>query len=261
MGETIVFQNANIIDCTGKDPYNGTVVVSGNRISYVGPVDQASIPRGSKVVDMAGKSLLPGLIDAHTHIAIVDTRFFAQNVDYPGAIYPYAVAQNLKSTLQHGFTTIRDAGGCDWSFKVAVERGMIPGPRMFISCAFLSQTGGHGDFRERHDRDPHESYHSIMPTPAICDGVDQVRQAAREQLRTGADQIKIMAGGGAASPTDPLDATQFTFEEIAAAVYEASVVKKPVMAHVYIPEGIKNCANAGVRSIEHGNFLDEEIAF
>ena len=91
--------------------------------------------------------------------------------------------------------------------------------------------------------------------------VDQVRHAAREQLRTGADQIKIMAGGGAASPTDPLDATQFTLEEIAAAVYEAKVVKKPVMANVYIPEGIKNCVDAGVRSIEHGNFLDEESAF
>lgn len=261
MGETIVFQNANIIDCTGKDPFTGTVVVSDNRIKNVGPVNQITTPRGATVFDLTGKSLLPGLIDAHTHIAIVDTRFFAQNVDYPGAIYPYAVAQNLKSTLHSGFTTIRDAGGCDWSFKLAVERGMIPGPRMFISCAFLSQTGGHGDFRERHDRDPHESYHSIMPTPAICDGVDQVRHAAREQLRTGADQIKIMAGGGAASPTDPLDATQFTLEEIAAAVYEAKVVKKPVMAHVYIPEGIKNCVDAGVRSIEHGNFLDEESAF
>ena len=100
-----------------------------------------------------------------------------------------------------------------------------------------------------------------MPVPAICDGVDQVRHAAREQLRTGADQIKIMAGGGAASPTDPLDAPQFTLEEISAIVYEARVVKKPVMAHVYVPEGIKNCATAGVRSIEHGNFLDEETAF
>ena len=154
MADTAVFQDATIIDCTGRDPFRGALVVSGNRIQAVGPSDQVSAPRDATVVDLGGRTLMPGLIDAHTHIAVVDTRFWGNNVDYPGAIYPYAVAQNLKSTLMHGFTTIRDAGGCDWSFKLAVERGLIPGPRMFISCAFLSQTGGHGDFRERHDRDP-----------------------------------------------------------------------------------------------------------
>ena len=263
MPETIVFHDANIIDCTGREPYSGTLVVCGERIQAVGTESQVLAPRDARQVDLGGRTVMPGLIDAHVHIASVED--FAERDTanrHPGAVYAYTVARNLETTLMHGFTTIRDAGGCHWSFKLAVERGMIPGPRTLVSNMYISQTGGHGDFRALHNRsDPRESWHPLMPPPAICDGVDQVRRVSREQLRTGADQLKVMAGGGAASPTDPVDAPQFTVEEIAAAVYEAKVVKKAVMAHVYVPVGIKNCVEAGVTTIEHGDFLDEESAF
>ena len=261
MAETIVLQNANIYDGTGRDPYGpGTLVVTGQRIEAVGR--QVAVPRDAQVIDLTGKTVMPGLIDAHTHLAAIENSFggnFENN--HPGAIYAYSVASNIKDTLMMGFTTVRDAGGCDYSFKVAVDRGIIPGPRILTSQSFISQTGGHGDMRERHDRMEPRANHRLVPRPAIADGVPQVRAATREQLRTGADQIKVMAGGGAASPTDPLDSAQFTVEELAAAVYEARAVKKPVMAHCYVPEGIKNCAEAGIHSIEHGNFLDEESAF
>ena len=262
MAETLVLQNATIFDSTGREPYGpGTVVVSGDRITAVGPADQVGVPRDARVVDASHHTVMAGLIDAHTHVGAADNLFGSNLEDrHPGAIYAFSVARILRETLMAGFTTIRDAGGCDYSFKLAVESGVIPGPRIFTSQAFISQTGGHGDMRQRHDRTEPRSGHRLAPQPAICDGVPQVRRAAREQLRTGADQIKVMAGGGAASPTDPLDSPQFTVEELAAAVYEARAVKKKVMAHVYVPEGIKNCVEAGVLSIEHGNFLDEEAA-
>ena len=264
MADSIVIENATIFDSTGKEACGpGTLVIEGDRIKSVGPSSQVSAPRGATVIDGTGKTILPGLIDAHAHVAFPEENLAANTENnHPGAVYAYSVARIIEDTLMHGFTTVRDAGGCDWSFKLAVERGLIPGPRMFVANAFISQTGGHGDFRQRHDRsDPCARWHPLMPPPAIADGVAQVRQAAREQLRTGADQIKVMAGGGADSPADPLDAPQYTVEELSAIVYEATVVRKPVMAHVYVPEGIKNCVEAGVRSIEHGNFLDEESAY
>ena len=258
---TTVFHNANILDCTGRDPYPGTVVVTGNRIEAGGPADLVSTPRDATSIDLEGMTLMPGLIDVHTHLGMVvaDETVSVEN-QYPGATYALYVAQRIEECLMSGFTTVRDAGMTDWSFKLAVERGLIPGPRMFVSNAFISQTGGHGDLRHRHDRSLAHPSHRLMPWPAICDGEDQVRHMVREQLRTGADQIKVMAGGGVMSPTDAVDVPQFTVEELAAAVYEAKAVKKYVMAHVFTPEGISNCAQAGVASVEHGTFLDEESA-
>ena len=268
MQETVVLTNANIIDCTGRDPItNGTVVIENGIIRSVGPMRQIPIPRDATVIDLGGKTVLPGLIDAHAHVAMVEDNarnnwFAVGENNHPGAIYAYSVAQAMETTLDHGFTTVRDAGGCDWSFKLAQERGMIRGPRTFVSGMYTSQTGGHGDFRPRHDRtDPCARWHPIMPPAAVCDGVDEVRRTARDLLRTGSDQIKVMGGGGAASPTSLIDSPQFTVEELSAIVYEAKVVKKPVLAHVYVPQGIKNCIEAGVTTIEHGNFLDEETAF
>jgi len=259
--ETTVFHNANVLDCTGRDPYHGTVVVAEDRIQAVGPADQVSTPRDAMSVDLQGMTLMPGLIDAHTHLGMVvsDETVSAEDL-HPGATYALYVAQRIEECLMSGFTTVRDAGMTDWSFKHAVERGLVPGPRMFVSNAFISQTGGHGDLRHRHDRGPSRPPHRLMPRPAICDGEAQVRHMVREQLRTGADQIKVMAGGGVMSPTDAVDVPQFTVEELAVAAYEAKAVKKYVMAHVFTPEGIINCAQAGVTSVEHGTFLDEESA-
>ena len=263
MATTIVFQNATIFDGTGREPYGpGTVVVAGERLHAVGPASQVSAPRDAKVIDLGGKTVMPGLIDAHAHLGFVEQNLESDTeARHPGAVYAYSVARSIKDTLMYGYTTIRDAFGCDWSFKHAIELGMIPGPRIFVANSCLSQTGGHGDMRQRHDRSEPRRWHPLMPPVAIGDGVPEVRRLAREQLRTGADHLKVMAGGGAASPTDPLDAPQFTVEELAAIVYEARVVKKKVMAHVYTAEGIMNCAEAGVHSIEHGNLLDEESAF
>ena len=259
--DTIVFRDATILDCTGRDPIRGgSLVVSEGRIQDVGPGDRVSAPRGSREVDLGGRTVMPGLIDAHAHVALLEAKISEDEAKHPGAIFPFSVARNIENTLMQGYTTIRDAGGCDWSFKLAVERGLIKGPRMFVSNGVISQTGGHGDQRQRHERGGPHHEHPLMAGAAIADGVDQVRFAAREQLRTGADQIKIMAGGGAASPTDAVEDPQYTVEELAAAVYEARAVRKYVLAHVYVPAGIMNCVQAGVRSIEHGNFLDEESA-
>jgi imidazolonepropionase-like amidohydrolase len=261
MDQTIVFQDACILDCTGRDLYtHGALVVSGGRIAAVGPMARVSAPPGARVIDVAGQTLMPGLIDAHVHLGFALTNLRQIEAEYPGAVYAFTVARMIEACLMAGFTTVRDAGGTDWSFKYAVERGLIRGPRLLIANSFLSQTGGHGDWRQRYDRAAPACFHQLMAPPCLCDGVDQVRRGAREQLRTGADWVKVMAGGGAVSPTDPLDVPQFTVEELAAAVYEARVVRKKVMAHVYVPEGIKNCVRAGIASIEHGNFLDEESA-
>ena len=259
--DTFALCNANIIDCTGRDPIpGGTLVVRDGRIQDVGAADRVSVPRDSRMVDVGGRTVMPGLMDAHAHMALLEARIAEYEDKHPGAIFAYSVAKNIKNTLMQGYTTIRDTGGCDWSFKESVMRGLIPGPRMFVSNGPISQTGGHGDHRQRHDRRSEHHDHPLMAGSAIADGADQVRLAAREQLRRGADQIKIMAGGGAASPTDAVEDPQYTVEELAAAVYEARAVRKYVCAHVYVPEGIQNCIKAGVRSIEHGNFMDEESA-
>jgi imidazolonepropionase-like amidohydrolase len=167
----------------------------------------------------------------------------------------------LEDTLQSGFTTVRDAGGTDWSFKAAIERGIVEGPRLLISDRPLSQTGGHGDWRRATESQPPEIF---CPTAGmrtiVCVGVDGVRRAAREQLRLGADQIKVMASGGAMSPAAELAATQYAREELRAAVEVAEAARTYVMAHAYNDESVRNCLESGVRSIEHGNLIDEETA-
>ena len=167
----------------------------------------------------------------------------------------------IRQALDQGFTTVRDAGGADWGMKEAVGRGLIPGPRMFVSGHPLSQSGGHGDSRTRA-----ETYAGcgcgaeIGMAPNIADGVDEVRRAVRTELRRGADAIKVMAGGGVASPTDRLESAQYQPDELAAAVAEAEAAGTYVLAHAYTPAAIRNAVQAGVRSIEHGNFLDEPTA-
>ena len=196
MPETVVLTNASIIDCTGRDPITkGIVVIEDGVIRSTGSMREISAPRDATVIDLGGQTVLPGLIDAHAHVAMVeDTPMQNTENNHPGAVYAYSVAQAMETTLDHGFTTVRDAGGCDWSFKVAQERGMIRGPRTFVSGMYTSQTGGHGDYRPRHDRsDPCSRWHPIMPPAAICDGIDEVRRTARDLLRTGSDQIKVMA--------------------------------------------------------------------
>ena len=162
--------------------------------------------------------------------------------------------------LMRGFTTVRDAAGADYGVQLAIDRGFLRGPRLFIAGAPISQTGGHADSRSRGVKEFMCSCAGLGLFPAIADGVSEVRRAVREQLRNGANQIKIMAGGGVASPSDPIDGTQYSLEEITAACEEAFAANTYVMAHAYSPRSITRAVQCGVRSIEHGNLLDEPAA-
>jgi imidazolonepropionase-like amidohydrolase len=262
MTGTMLLTNALLIDCTGDEPRErASVVVEGGRISEVRFSDSTPTSGHDAVIDCAGMSLMPGLTDAHVHIGAVGVNILDQHREYPSNLTALLMAGILTDTLMQGFTTVRDAGGTDWSFKAAVERGVVEGPRLLVSDKPLSQTGGHGDWRRATETQPPEIF---CPTAGmrsvVCDGADAVRRAAREQLRVGADQIKIMASGGAMSPADELAATQYQIAEIRAAVEVAEAARTYVMAHAYNDGSVRNCLEAGVRSIEHGNLIDEETA-
>lgn len=257
---TLVFEHATLLDCTGRDPRPETrVVVEDGRIRRIGPSEGVAAPRDAQTIDCAGRTLMPGLIDAHVHLALVELDAMKEAM-LPPAVLAMRIAREIEATLEAGFTTARDAGGLDWGFKEAVRQGLIRGPRLLISGPFISQTGGHGDHRARSFRHPFPTIPGLSDESILADGADEVRRATREALRRGADQIKVMASGGAASPTDELDHVQFSVEELAAAVEVARAVSTYVLAHAYGPRAIQNCIKAGVRSIEHGNFLDEQTA-
>ena len=257
----IVFQNCTLLDCTGADPApRSTVVVEGDRIVRVTRGAEPDLPRDATRIDCGGCTLMPGLTDAHVHAAIVETDPGKARREAPATL-ALRIKDVLEQTLDAGFTTVRDAFGLDWGFAQAIARGLLRAPRVLFTGSCLTQTGGHGDWREPHEEHPPiEGIYGLIATPRRCDSPDEMRRAAREMLRTGAHAIKIMAGGGCISPTDELEHTQFTVEEMAAACYEARAVEKIAMAHVYTPKAILNAVRAGVGSIEHGNFLDEESA-
>jgi imidazolonepropionase-like amidohydrolase len=260
-GSTLL-TNAFLIDCAGNEPRErASVVVEEERIREVRLAGSGPTGGHEAIVDCSGMTLMPGLTDAHVHIGAVDVNILDQHREHPSNLVALMMARILEDTLQQGFTTIRDAGGADWSFKAAVERGIVEGPRLLVSDRPISQTGGHGDWRRITETQSPEIF---CPTAGmrsvVCDGVDEVRRAAREQLRLGADQIKVMASGGAMSPADELSATQYALEELRAAVEVAEAARTYVMAHAYNDESVRNCLKSGVRSIEHGNLIDEETA-
>ena len=254
-----LFRHGRIFDGTGEELLEDVeVLVEGARIMEVSDVPIRS--GTAEVVDIRGRTLMPGLIDAHFHAIAASPDLGAVEHMPPSLIAQHARA-NLEATLKRGFTTVRDAAGADYGLFRAIEAGLIAGPRLFYSGHALSQTGGHGDFR---------SYES---GPAICscglgarhfstvaDGVPEVRRAAREELRRGANQIKIMGSGGVSSPSDPISNLQYSEEEIRAAVWEAHSWGTYVMAHVYTPEAIRRCVEYGVRSVEHANLIDADTA-
>ncbi len=257
--QTIVFRHATVLACTGAEPLeDATVVVEGGIIK---DVTTAPTAVGAEDVDCHGRTLMPGLIDAHVHVCSLDVDIARQQREYPTSLLAYEVARVIRQTLDQGYTTVRDAGGADWGMKEAVDRGLIVGPRLLVSGHPLSQTGGHGDARTRAEDDLGCGCgaHIGMVTN-VADGPDGVRRAAREQLRRGADAIKVMAGGGVASPTDRLESDQYRPDELRAAVEEATAAGSYVLAHAYTPSAIRNAVEAGVRSVEHGNFLDADTA-
>lgn len=253
-----LFKNAYLIDCTGADPVDSSwVVVENNIIKEVGTGATPAFSRAD-IVDCKGNTLMPGLIDAHIHLNLFDNDLGElHRRDYP-AMHFVKCLGILKDTLEQGFTTVRDAGGADAGFRVAVEQGLVPGPKISVCGSSITMTGGHADMRL--STEIATPSWSPVPTGVVADGVTEVQKAAREQLRRGVDHIKIMAGGGCGSPADEPDTTQYTLEEIKAIVWEANAVHKKVLAHTYSNASMRLCADGGVYSMEHGNYLDKPTA-
>ena len=256
----IVFQHADILDAaSGTLLRDRFVRVDGDLIAEVSdrPIDA---PAGARVVDARGKVLMPGLIDCHVHVlaSMLNAGRLARLPNVPTVLRAVPI---LRGMLMRGFTTVRDAAGADWSLAEAVRTGLVEGPRLFPSGRALSQTGGHGDFRERSDViEPCPCTPKVGALGRVVDGVDAVRRAVREEIQIGATQIKIMASGGVASPTDPIHYLGFSEDEIRAAVEEAANADTYVLAHAYTPRAIARAARLGVRTIEHGNLVDDETA-
>ncbi len=235
-----------------------TLVVEGERLLELTPEPRDPGP-GDRVIDAGGRAVTPGLIDAHVHVMAVSHDLWRMAAQPPSLI----TAQTrpiLEGMLARGFTTVRDAAGADFGLQEAVRQGLFAGPRLFISARPLTQTGGHADIRPQGTQELVCTCAGLGLVGAIADGDAEVRRAVREQIRNGANQIKIMAGGGVASPTDPIDGTQYSLAELAAICEEADAANTYVMAHAYSPRAIIRAVRSGVRSIEHGNLLDEESA-
>lgn len=253
------FVNAVVITGTGQPPFAGSVLIEADRIVDV--IEGHRPVQAARTIDCAGRTLLPGLIDAHVHIGSVDVDGREQQRRYFDSELALRAGRNLTQLLEQGYTTARDAGGADPGFRRAVERGVVAGPRLLVSGRPLSQTGGHGDprFPSEHG-DVACCGAGVGMVSHIVDGPDQVLRAAREELRRGADQIKVMAGGGVMSPTDRLESVQFSLPELRAAVDAATAAGTYVLAHAYTPAAIEVAVTAGVRSIEHANLIDEPTA-
>ncbi len=257
----IVLTNAFLLDCTGAEPIEGAaVVIEGDRIKEVQPTSRVGpLPGPVTTLDCKGATLMPGLTDAHVHICAVEGNMLDQHRNLPASLLAARALRRAEECLLQGFTTVRDAGGADYGFREAIAEGIFPGPRLLVSGNYISQTGGHGDVRRRAEWiSPVDC--GVGMLGSIADGEAEVRKAVREQLRRDVDQIKVMASGGAMSPSDELDTTQYTVGELRAAVEEARAVGKYVLAHAYSDAAVRNAVEAGVRSIEHGNLLREPAA-
>ncbi len=256
----LAITNGIIIDGRGGEPLTGrTLLIDDDHITALGRQGEVAIPRGTRVIDAMGGSILPGLIDTHVHFTM----------EYPDVLRGLLTSPSLRllqtiprmrATLEAGITTVRDAAGAPAGLKQAVERGIIAGPRMQVSITLISQTGGHGDGFYPCCVDIGFFGGSFTDAPrGVADGIDEIRKAVREILRAGADWIKLATTGGVLSTSDPPTSSQLTVEEIAAAVYEAAAQEKRCMAHAQGTHGIKNALLAGVASIEHGVYLTDEL--
>jgi imidazolonepropionase-like amidohydrolase len=255
----ILFRNAALLDPREPELTGGmSILVEGDRIREVSPRPIAA--RDATVVECGGRTVMPGLIDCHAHVFLSEVNI--RNLEsVPLTLMTARGAELMRGMLDRGFTTVRDTGGADWGIREAVARGHLPGPRLFIAGRAIGQTSGHSDTRRRTDTGGSCACSNAMAfTMAIADGVTEVRRTTREQLRQGADHIKLMVSGGVASPYDPLDSLQYTRDEIQAAVEEAAVFKRYVCAHAYPAEAVTRAVECGVRVIEHGNLIDAPTA-
>jgi len=259
--KALLFQDVRVFDgvATTLSPTSHVLVV-GNRIETVSRTPITPDPDLSvSVIEGQGRTLMPGLIDAHVHLIMAAPSQLTAMTAEIGFINLLA-ADMAKKTLMQGFTTVRDVGGPVFGLKRAIDMGLVPGPRIFPSGAVVSQTAGHGDFRLPHEvpRLPGQlSYAERVGMSAIADSPDEVRLRVREQLMLGASQIKLAVGGGVSSVYDPLDANQYTPAEIRAAVEAAENWGTYVTVHAYTPASIRAAIEAGVKCIEHGQLADE----
>jgi imidazolonepropionase-like amidohydrolase len=257
---TRVLSGATLIDGTGAAPIpDAAVVIDGDRITAAGPRAALAWPADAEVVDVRGRTLIPGLIDAHDHLAShgygLATRL---GLDEPASTAHLRTARVLAETLAMGYTTVRDAGGLDAGFKLAVEQGLIPGPRLVLALQIISPTGGIGDRVSPSGHDCCGAHDPLLP-PCVANGSDVVRDVVRTMVRAGADVIKTATTGGASSRPGhgPLDAA-FSLAEMEALVTESHALGRRVMCHALGGPGLRTALAAGVDSIEHGCYLDED---
>jgi imidazolonepropionase-like amidohydrolase len=254
VAERTVFRNATLLDpLRGELESDRTLVVDTGRIAEIGGPGMAC--GEARSIDLHGLTLMPGLIDAHVHVTAV-----AADLSAMSEWSPYYVAARsagiLAGMLSRGFTTVRDVGGADYGIAAAVDEGFLLGPRVLFGGKALSQTGGHADVRSR-GRIALDECYAQPSLGRVCDGVVEVRRAARDEIRRGAHHIKVMLSGGVASPTDRVDSAQFSQEEIRAVVEEARSAHRYVAGHAYTSDAVNRGLECGVRSIEHGNLMDD----
>ena len=256
--DDVVLAGAQFLDVMAGTWRTADIRVKGGIIAEVTEPAAVGGPSEAERIDMSGRFVLPGLIDCHVHVLAVDADL-SKLADSPSSYVMFGAAVLMGNMLDRGFTTVRDMAGADFGIHQAQREGILRAPKLFFGGKALSQTGGHGD-----DRSPGRTGdidHRCCPTISrIADGVDAVRLAARDELRKGAHHLKIMVSGGVASPTDRVDSTQYSLEEIRAVVEEAEAANRYVAAHAYTPRAIRRAVECGVRTIEHGNLLDQETA-
>lgn len=250
---TLLLRSGKLLDVDTGEYAEGDLLCADGRIVETGRGLRA--PDGARTVELSGATVLPGLIDGHVHVTAATADLGALTTWSPS----YATAHSARimgGMLDRGFTTVRDASGADFGLADAQAEGLVRGPRLAFCGKALSQTGGHGDSRPRGTR-VHDGHQCCAGLGRIADGVDAVRAAARDELRKGAHHIKVMAGGGVASPTDRIDSTQYSMDELHAIVQEAEAANRYVAAHAYTARSVSRSLRAGIRSIEHGNLIDE----
>ena len=250
--------NGRIVDGKAAEPTDPVnILVENDSIREVGRNIKAA---GAKVVDLGGRTVMPGLIDCHVHV-VATVADLGLNAALPDALVAIRSVGIMNAMLMRGFTTVRDVGGATHGLRQAAGEGLLPMPRLVISGKALSQTGGHCDFRGRYDDRPAPKAHfNLGALGRLCDGIDEVRRASREELKGGANFIKIMANGGVASPTDPIHFLGFSREEITAIVEEARNAGTYVSAHLYTDDAIRRAVECGVHSLEHCNLIKSETA-
>ncbi|MHA6732356.1 metal-dependent hydrolase family protein [Devosia sp. A369] len=258
MTSSYLFTGGRVLDAEAGMLRDGLdVLVTGDRIVAVGT--DISAPEGTIEIALAGRTLMPGLIDCHVHV-VAETLDLWGNMIAPSSLATLRSARVMEEALLRGFTTLRDLGGADHGLVRAVDEGLIDGPRLVICGKGLTTTGGHADLRSRSDDRPGLFSDRVGSMGLIVDGVDNVRAACRTMIKEGASFIKVMANGGVSSPNDPIHSIQYSRDEIAAMVEEAANAGLYVSAHVYTDKAIARCVELGVHSLEHCNLIEPETA-